>query len=137
MVVLFGFTNCDAICPAGMSKLTRLLDRFDAEGYAARITPIFISVDPHRDDPKTIANYLESFHPRFVGLTGSNDELTSATIQFKTYFQATNRSPKEGEQLTHSTAMYVLDPYGRIVGLLPQQQSFEDSVSLLKTFLKS
>ena len=119
LMVFFGFTNCHMICPAQMSKLTEVMAELDRTGHGTRITPVFISVDPERDTPEKVAAYLEYFDERFVGLTGSRAALKGAADSFKTLFEDSSGETTPGHQINHSTLVYIVDPFSRIVDYLP------------------
>ena len=115
LLVFFGFTNCRGICPTYMSNLTRVMAELDSTGHSRRVTPVFISVDPERDDPAAVSAYLARFDARFVGLTGSRAALEQTAMSFKTYLQDAPPRIAKDYQVSHSSTVYVVDPYGRIV----------------------
>jgi len=123
-LVFFGFTSCADICPTQMSKISRVMGELDLSGRGRRITPVMISVDPERDTPEKMASYLEYFDERFVGLTGSRSALKVAADAFKTVLQEAPVALTADYQLTHSSIVYVVDPYGRIVDYIPFEQGF-------------
>lgn len=118
LLVFFGFTNCRGICPTHMSNLTRVMAQLDATGHSRGVTPVFISVDPERDAPATVAAYVERFDHRFVGLTGSRAALEGAAASFKTFLQDGPPRGSDDYQVSHSSTVYVVDPFGRIVDYL-------------------
>jgi len=85
LMVFFGFTSCDDICPIGMTQVTSIMSQFDEDGLEEKVTPLFISVDPERDSIERIADYLENFDSRVVGLTGSRAALEKVTAGFNTF----------------------------------------------------
>lgn len=118
LLVFFGFTSCPDICPIQMSKLTRVMNILEVTGHASLIKPVFITIDPERDSSSRIKSYLASFHEDFVGLTGTRKELEAATTEFKTYLQdAPNNHDMHGLDyaVTHSSAVYIVDPFSRLV----------------------
>lgn len=119
LMVLFGFTNCHMVCPTQMNKLTRVMAELDQSGHGTRITPVFISVDPERDTPEKVAAYLEYFDERFVGLTGSRAALEGAADAFETLFEDFSTERAQDHQINHSTVVYIVDPFSRIVDYLP------------------
>ena len=119
LMVFFGFTSCVDICPIQMAKLTRVMAELDRTGHGSRITPLFISVDPERDTPAKVAAYLERFDDRFVGLTGSRPALEAAADSFRTLLEDVPAERPEGYQISHSSIVYIVDPFGRIVDFLP------------------
>ncbi len=123
LMVFFGFTSCVDICPIQMAKLTQTMAELDRTGHGTRITPVFISVDPERDTPGKVAAWLENFDDRFVGLTGSRAALEGAADSFRTLLDALPAERPEGYQITHSSMVFVVDPFGRIVDFLPEGAS--------------
>ncbi|MDE0179509.1 MAG: SCO family protein [Gammaproteobacteria bacterium] len=119
LMVFFGFTNCHMICPTQMNKLTQVMAELDRTGHGTRISPVFISVDPERDTPEKVAAYLEYFDERFVGLTGSRAALKGAADSFKTLFEEFSGDTTPDHQINHSTIVYIVDPFSRIVDYLP------------------
>ena len=120
LMVFFGFTSCVDICPIAMAKLTRVMAELDKTGHGTRVTPVFISVDPERDSPEKVAAWLEHFDDRFVGLTGSRAALEGAAESFRTLLAALPAERPEGYQITHSSMVFIVDPFGRIVDFLPE-----------------
>ena len=119
LMVFFGFTSCHDICPAQMTKLSLVMAELDRTGHGSRITPVFISVDPERDSPEKVAEFLGFFDERFVGLTGSRAALEGAADSFKTLLEDLPDDRRGNYQITHSTMVYILDPFSRIVDFLP------------------
>ncbi len=124
-LVFFGFTSCIEICPVQMAKLSRVIHALETTGHADRITPTFISVDPERDTPEKISNYMDAFHARFVGLTGSRVALEKTAESFKTFMQAKPSESENNYQIRHSSVVYVVDPFNRIVDFIPFEEGVE------------
>ena len=127
LLVFFGFTNCHGICPTYMSNLTRVMAELDGTGHSRRVTPVFISVDPERDDPAAVNAYVARFDARFVGLTGSRAALEQTAKSFRTYLQDAPPRIAKDYQVSHSSTVYVVDPYGRIVDFM----SFAEGVEVV------
>ncbi len=115
-LVYFGFTNCPQVCPTQMAKVTAALHRIEQIDVDARIVPIFITVDPVRDDPPAIKAYLSHFHRRFVGLTGNADALRAAAGGFRAIGGSVRG---DDANVSHSSAVYLVDPAGEIVSSFP------------------
>jgi protein SCO1/2 len=112
MVVFFGFTNCPDVCPSGLQVLSAALDKLGPK--ADKLVPIFISVDPERDTPEQLAQYVKSFHPRIVGLTGSPEEIASAAKAYRVYFKkAQNEGAAGSYTIDHSAIFYIMDAAGQ------------------------
>ena len=86
MLVFFGYTNCPDVCPMTLATLSEALDKLG--GDAKKIRPMFVSVDPKRDTPGVLKAYLESFHPAFIGLTGSAKQVAAVKRVFRIYSAA-------------------------------------------------
>lgn len=124
--VFFGFTYCPEACPTTLFALAQAQDRLGPK--AKDLQPVFISVDPARDTPAQMANYLsnDAFPKGTIGLTGSAEQVGAAAKAYKVYFQKTG----EGEDylVDHSTITYLMSPKGRFVcvipyGLTPEQMA--------------
>lgn len=136
LIVFFGFTSCLDICPTQMAKLSHAMVELDQRGYGNLVTPVFISIDPERDSSEKIANYLQSFDSRFVGLRGSRQNTRRVTASFKTLFQGLPEYRVENYQLSHSSVFYIVDPFGRLVNLIPDQASPKAIADLIKNQIK-
>lgn len=114
MLVLFGYTYCPDVCPSGLQVMSAALEQLGPK--ADRITPIFISVDPERDTPAQLAEYIKSFHPRMVGLTGTADEIAAAARAYRVYYKKVD-DPKSTAGFTydHSAFVYLMGPDGKYV----------------------
>ena len=134
-LVFFGFTSCQMVCPTQMHKLTRLMSELDRQGQGNEINPIFITVDPERDTPEKISSYLDHFHNRIVGLTGSREQLTAAADAFKTLMADAPVNPEEGYQIQHSSVMYVVDPFSRVVDYISFNDDAEHMANKIQSYL--
>jgi protein SCO1 len=111
LVVFFGFTFCPDVCPSALQVIAAAIDKLGAKGQS--ITPILISVDPERDTPAQLAAYVQSFHPRLIGLTGTPAEIAAVTKAYRVYVQKVP-DPKStaGYTIDHSSIIYVMGPDG-------------------------
>ena len=111
MLVFFGFTFCPDVCPSALQVMSAALDKIGAK--AERITPVFISIDPERDTPAQLASYVQSFHPRLVGLTGSPEDIARVVKAYRVYAKKVE-DPKSSAGYTydHSSIIYVMNPDG-------------------------
>lgn len=110
-LVYFGFTNCPDICPAALQTMSAALDALGPK--ADRITPLFITVDPERDTPERLAQYVASFHPRLVGLTGTVGQVEAAAKAYRVYFKKAEAGQEPGAySVDHTSIIYLMDPRG-------------------------
>ena len=111
MLVYFGFTNCPDVCPTALQVMAAALYKLGPN--AERITPVLITVDPEHDTPALLASYVASFHPRLVGLTGSQAEIDAVAKAYRVYAKKVP-DPKStaGYSMDHSSIIYVMGPDG-------------------------
>ena len=114
MLVYFGFTFCPDVCPSGLQAMAAALDQLGPK--AEKITPIFISVDPERDTPEQLAQYVPSFHPRLVGLTGTPEAVQDVAKAYRVYFKkVTDEKSTADYTIDHTSIIYLMDPEGEFV----------------------
>jgi protein SCO1/2 len=111
MLVFFGFTYCPDVCPSALQLISAALDRLGPK--AERVVPLFITLDPERDTPEHLAEYVKSFHPRLIGLTGSASDIEAAAKAYRVYFRKV-ADPKSTAEYTidHTVFIYVMGPDG-------------------------
>ena len=114
MLIFFGFTHCPDICPAELQVIAQALEQLGDK--AKTVVPIFITLDPERDTPEAMANYVKSFGPNFVGLTGSPEAIAAAAKAYRVaYSQVENKDSPGDYSVDHSALVYLMDPEGRYV----------------------
>jgi protein SCO1/2 len=134
MLVFFGFTHCPDICPSGLQILTVALNSLGDR--AKDLTPVFVSIDPERDTPAVLGEYLKSFHPRIVGLTGSAAEVQAATKTYRVYAQKVpNAANPNDYNVDHSAFFYLMDKDGRYVQHFPHSVDAEKLSQALRAAL--
>ena len=140
MLIYFGFTHCPDVCPTELLAISVALEKL---GRAAEtVQPLFITVDPQRDTPAVLADYVSSFHPRLVGLTGEPAAIKTVAHAYKTYFAKSAVSTSAGGSaddysVDHTGFIYVVGPDGRYRGFLPPQLGPEQIAEALRPHLGS
>ncbi|MEQ9661401.1 MAG: SCO family protein [Parasphingopyxis sp.] len=127
-LIYFGYTFCPDVCPVDMQKLgqaMRALEERDAD-LAARVQPIFISVDPGRDTPEVLTEFTDSFHPRLLGLTGSPEVLADMVQRYGSYAEIPEGQNAEGYLVNHSNNVIMYGPEGEPLVNLDMSASPED-----------
>ncbi|HEY4114026.1 MAG TPA: SCO family protein [Rhizomicrobium sp.] len=129
MMIYFGYTHCPDVCPTTLSLMSAVMDRLG--GRASRVAPIFISVDPLRDTPAVMKQYLSSFGARFIGLTGPRSHVASVASEYRVYFR---RRPLPGGDyaVDHSSVIYLMDPNGKFAADYNNSQSPDEIAADLK-----
>lgn len=119
LLIYFGYTYCPDVCPTELSVMAQALDRLGAA--ADRVQPLFISIDPLRDVPAHLADYVALFHPRLIGLTGSPAQATAAARAWRVYAAKAPGWEKLGNDylMDHSSFTYWMDETGRFVAAFP------------------
>lgn len=118
MLVYFGFTHCPDVCPAGLQVIAAALDRLGDK--AKGVTPLFITVDPERDTPEVLGQYVASFHPAIVGLSGTPEDIAGVTKAYRVYAtKVANEDAPDRYSIDHSTFMYLMDAKGGYVKHFP------------------
>ena len=116
MLVFFGFTYCPDVCPLSLDLLGAALDKLaeTAPEKAARLQPVFISVDPARDTPAQMKDYLSYFHPSLTGLTGSREQIDAVKKAFRVYAARAKDTDANGHyNVDHSSLFYLMDGNNR------------------------
>jgi protein SCO1/2 len=126
-LIYFGYTFCPDVCPVDMQVIGAGLRRFEAEdpGRAARVQPIFISVDPARDTPPVLRQFVSAFHPRMIGLTGSEAEIAQVAREYRIYYARGEASPGGGYMVNHTRMAVLYGPEGQPIALIPHDQGPE------------
>ncbi len=120
-IIYFGYSFCPDVCPVDMNRLMlglRQFERSDSE-RAARIQPIFISVDPARDTPTVLRAFAAQFHPRLLALTGSDTAIRTVADAFLVRYARTEGSRPDAYLMSHTQLAYLMGPEGQPVALLP------------------
>lgn len=120
-IVYFGYTFCPDVCPVDMQNLgaaMRMLDDSDPK-LSASIVPIFITVDPERDTPAVLKQFVGAFYPRMIGLTGSPAAIAKVAKEYAIFYQKQPSSTDGGYMVNHSRQAYLFSPAGKPLALLP------------------
>lgn len=133
-LIFFGFANCPMICPTELQKMTAAMNMLGDK--AAVITPIFISVDPERDTPEALKEYVAQFHPRLVGLTGSEEQVDAVKEAYKVYGEKVESPSMEGYMVNHSSFTYFMGPDDRLLDIFSMDETPADIAEGVSVILK-
>jgi protein SCO1 len=133
VVVFFGFTHCPDVCPTTLAELARAVKQLGPDGE--RVQVLMVTVDPERDTPTVLKQYVTALDPRFVGLTGDPEAIARTAREFKVFYLKNPTGP-EAYSVDHSSGSYVFDPQGRLRLLVSYGQGADviahDIAQLLK-----
>jgi protein SCO1/2 len=122
MLVYFGYTNCPDVCPTTLTLISVVLKQLG--GRASRIAPIFITLDPGHDTPHILKLYLDSFDPRFIGLTGSEQQIAAVAKEYRVY-RVKRPLAGGGYAIDHSSIVCLMDPSGKFTAVYDNSQTPE------------
>jgi protein SCO1/2 len=133
-LVFFGFTHCPDICPAELQVMVAALESLGDK--ADKVVPIFITLDPERDTPAVMGDYVKNFSPRLVGLTGSADAVAGAAKAYRVvYAKVGDTGSANGYSVDHSALVYLMDPDGRYLAHFAYGTSAEAMAQGLRRYL--
>ena len=131
-LIYFGYTHCVDVCPLTLETVSSALDELKTKGNS--VTPIFISVDPTRDTPKVVKEYVENFSPKIIGLTGTSEQLQPVMEAFHVKMQHHSGMGSD-DLIDHSSLLYLMDGENQLVGMIPVDSSAHQIATDLKRLL--
>ncbi|HYI40224.1 MAG TPA: SCO family protein [Allosphingosinicella sp.] len=137
-ILYFGFTHCPDVCPTDLAVIGQALRRFEKEhsARAARVAPIFVSVDPERDTPAVLKEYVSAFHPRLIGLTGTPQQVAEMIKRYGAYGAKEDPAPAGGYNVNHSRLAELIGPDGKPIALLPYEKGADAVAAELERWVK-
>lgn len=124
-LIYFGYTHCPDVCPLDMNRISMALSILEDEvDLSEKLTSVFITVDPLRDPPEVVAEFLAGYHPSFVGLTGTQEQMEVAAKAYKVYYQEMLAREHSGDMdmemdgqvlFGHSSYIYLMDENGKYI----------------------
>jgi protein SCO1/2 len=135
MLVFFGFTHCPDICPAELQAMSAALDELGPK--ANDIIPIFITLDPERDTPQAVTDYVRNFGQRFVGLSGSSEQVAAAAKAYRvTYSKFQEKGAKPDDYtIDHSALVYLMSKDGKFLTYFERVTPAAKMAATLKRYL--
>jgi protein SCO1 len=112
VVMFFGYTQCPDVCPTTMGSMRELMAKLGPD--AERVQVLFVTVDPERDTPQLLAQYVPAFHPSFLGLYGDAATTEATAKEFKIFYHKQPGSTPSAYTVDHTAGSYLFDPRGRL-----------------------
>lgn len=137
-IMYFGYTSCPDVCPTDMQTLGAAMRALDAKDPAVsrRIVPIFVTVDPARDDPAALKAFVSAFYPRLIGLTGSAAEIAHVAKEYRIFYQAQPPAPNGSYVVQHSDSAILFGPDGKPITLVPVKDTPEAIAATLEQWVR-
>ena len=137
-LVYFGYTFCPDVCPLDMQMVGAGLRRFEASdpARAARVQPIFITVDPVRDTPDILRRFVAAFHPRLIGLTGSEAEIARVAREYRIFYERAAPGPDGSYMVNHSRMVVLYGPDGKPMAMIPDDRGPEGVAAELEHWVR-
>lgn len=117
VVLFFGYSSCPDVCPTALAGVAAALRELGAD--AEQVRPVFVSLDPDRDTPEKLKEYVQWFHPGMIGLTGTRAELERVTERYRVRYKDVGKGETENYSVDHAASLYLLDRGGALTGILP------------------
>ena len=136
-LVFFGYASCPDICPTTMAQLTEVLGKLGDDARDVRI--LFISVDPHRDKPDMLQDYVDAFNKNAIGLTGSENEVAALARRYRIAYQIEKPKPGDNAEtydVTHSRGVFVFDRFGKARLLASDTEAIDKVTADLRHLLQ-
>jgi protein SCO1/2 len=134
LLVYFGFTYCPDVCPTELGTIAAAVDALEEQG--AQVTPMLITIDPERDTPEALADYVSRFHPRMVGLTGTPEQVAAAARAYRVFYAKAQRPEMSSYLMDHSSFIYLVGPDGRVRTLFRPESTPEAIAQSVRAHLR-
>lgn len=132
-LIYFGYSFCPDICPLELQKMGQALASLEEEGVdTSKIAPLFVTVDPERDTPESLADYVPNFHDRLIGLTGTQTEVDLVARQYRVRHARADSGYEDYYLVDHTSLIFLLDEDGNLVRFFTSRDTVETISSALK-----
>ena len=131
LMLYFGFVQCPDVCPTALTRAAGVMQRLGAD--ATQLQLLFVTVDPERDTPELLREYLAAFHPSFVALTGSADQIKAAADEFRAFYKKVPTG--SSYTMDHTALSYLFDRQGRVRVALRHEQTVDDYTADVQALL--
>ncbi|HKK23494.1 MAG TPA: SCO family protein, partial [Pseudohaliea sp.] len=133
LLIYFGYAFCPDVCPTELAKMAQAIDLLGEPGD--RVQPLFVSIDPERDTPAMLADYVPLFHPRLVGLTGSPAEIAETAEAYRAYYRRVESEEYTYYLMDHSSFIYLTDGTGDLLYLFAPRHTPDDMAATIRAFM--
>ncbi|XP_070848232.1 protein SCO2 homolog, mitochondrial [Chaetodon trifascialis] len=137
VLLYFGFTHCPDICPEELDKLSAVVSALDRDASLPPVQPLFITVDPDRDDVPALARYVKDFHPRLIGLTGTSEEVKQAGRDYRVYASPGPKDEDGDYIVDHTILIYLISPDGLFLDYYNRMKNQEQIAESIRNHIRN
>lgn len=135
LLIYFGFTYCPDVCPTSLQVMTAALQKLGKR--ADEVQPLFITIDPERDTPENMAAYVDHFHERLVGLTGTPEQVRAAATAYRVYYKKARRPGEADYSMDHTDIIYLMNAKGELAAHFGRTTSPEEMAAGITKVLET
>ena len=134
VLLFFGYTYCPDICPAILDHVASAFDLL-SEAELEKVQGVFVTVDPERDSPQHLAEYVGFFHPRFIGLSGTEKQISEAARAYQVEYHRVDSDSVEKYAMIHTIYLFIIGPDGKVVDMMSHKTRPEDIAQVVRQWL--
>ena len=137
-LIYFGYTFCPDVCPTDLQTLMKGLKLFETQdaARAAKVQPIFVTIDPERDTPPVLRQWVAAFHPRLIGLTGTPAQIAAVAKEYAVYYKKVETPGSGAYLMDHARQAVLFGPKGEPLALIPQDETPEAAAAALAKWVR-
>ena len=135
LLVYFGYTYCPDVCPTTLANIAQALVQLGPQ--ASAVAPVFITIDPKRDTPQKMGEYVKAFDPRIIGLTGNDAQVAAVAKEYRVYYAAQPADKTSDYLVDHSSFVYLMDRNGKFLKVIPGSSSGVAMAAAIRPFIAS
>ena len=134
-LIYFGYTFCPDVCPTELGLMAEAIDLLEGDGE--RVRPVMITIDPERDTPDVLSEYVPLFHERLVGLTGTEQEVRDVATKYRVFYRRFEDPNNTYYLMDHTSFVYLLSPTGEIASMFRYQTPPEEMAATIRQHMRS
>lgn len=134
LLIYFGYTYCPDMCPTGLQSIAHAMDLLGKD--SDKVQPLFITIDPARDTSAKLKEYAANFHPKIIGLTGTDAQIKKAAQAYQVYYAKGENVEGDDYLMDHSSLIYLMNPSGKFITTFNEEADPEQIVKALQSDFK-